>query len=129
MARLNIYKDNPTAGGSDGTKVSLNGDFSAPVNFSLDARNDDEQIIQLALRCDDGYKTRGSTTVSDSNDISDRFSLCKTADGTFADSITFDDVITNENVIFFAKARSIGSDYSTIDRSVKFVLDYDLEWA
>lgn len=129
MAKLNIYKDNPTAGDTDGVKVSSTGDFSEPVHFALDARNDDDQILQLALRCDEGYKTRGTTTLTDYNDINDRYSFCKTAGGSYFDSITFEESIGATNVIFFAKARTTGSDYSALERSAKFLLDYDLEWA
>ena len=125
---LRIYKDNPTADAQDGTAVSTLGDYSAPVHFGLDARNDDEQVQTLALRCDFGYRTRGTVTVGTTTDENDRYQL--SIDGTnWADAITFTEQIEDANVIFYVKARTISADYSMTDRSVKFVLDYYLEWA
>lgn len=125
---LRIYKDNPTADAQDGTAVSMLGDYSAPVHFALDARTDDEQVLTLALRCDFGYRTRGTVTVGTTTDENDRYQL--SIDGeTWADAITFTEQIEDANVIFYVKARTISADYSMTDRSVKFVLDYYLEWA
>lgn len=125
---LRLYKDNPTAGAQDGTAVSSSGDYSAPVHFGLDARTDDEQVLTLALRCDDGYRTYGTTTLTDYNDTQDRYQF--SLDGTtWSDTIEFTNVIENANVLFYAKARIINADYSQLDRTAKICLDYVLEWA
>lgn len=125
---LRIYKDNPTADAQNGTAVSMLGDYSSPVHFALDARTDDEQILTLALRCDDGYRTHGTTTVTDYNDTKDRYQF--SADGTnWSDKLEIADVIENSNVLFYAKARIINADYSQLDRTAKICLDYVLDWA
>lgn len=116
-----------TSGLSDGTPVSFDHSFSSPIHFDLDAVNDDEQIIPIGVRTDSGYKTYGATTIYDTNDINDRYQLCKTAGGSYADSITFDEPITNANVIFYAKARTTSDEFSTLDRYARFVADYVLE--
>ena len=36
-AYINIYKDNPTEGGIDGTAVSMGNSYTDPVRFALDA--------------------------------------------------------------------------------------------
>ncbi|MBO4779871.1 MAG: hypothetical protein J5497_04450 [Selenomonadaceae bacterium] len=117
-----------TAGLSDGTPVSFDHSFSSPIHFDLDVTaGDDEQIIPVGVRTDLGYKTYGATTIYDSGDINDRYQLCKTAGGSYADSITFNEPITNANVIFYAKARTTSDEFSTLDRYARFVADYALE--
>ena len=57
-------------------------------------------------------------TISDLNDSDDRWKVCKTEDGTFEDSITFDEV-TDTNSIFYVKATSASTEQPMTDRSVK----------
>lgn len=116
-----------TSGLSDGTPVSFDHSFSSPIHFDLDAVNDDEQIIPIGVRTDYGYKTYGATTIYDTNDINDRYQLCKTAGGSYADSITIDEPITNANVIFYAKSRTTSDEFSTLDRYARIAADYCLE--
>ena len=117
-----------TSGLSDGTPVSFDHSFSSPIHFDLDVTaGDDEQIIPIGVRTDSGYKTYGATTIYDSGDINDRYQLCKTAGGSYADSITFGEPITDVNTIFYVKARTTADEYSTLDRNARFVADYILE--
>ncbi len=125
--KINIYKDNPTSGGVDGTKVSC-GDFSEPVHFDLDALSVDEQIIPLAVRCDYGFRSLGEVTISDFADVNSRYQLAASASGVYTDSITFAGV-SWANVPFFAKARTIANEYASLDRSTKFQIDCVIERA
>ena len=113
---VNIYKNNPTEGGTDGTAVSTGGTFTAPITFVLDASVNEEQAQKMAIRTETGYIAR-DVTLSDSNDTHDRLKLCKTENGTYADSITFDE-ITDTNTIFYVKASSDSSENPQTDRSV-----------
>lgn len=117
---INVYMNNPTEGATDGTAVSTDGAFTAPISFALDASQDEEQIIPLAIRTERGYKTVGDVTISDQNDTNDRLKLCWTQDGTFADSISTANSISSVNTIFYAKATSASSENPQTDRSASF---------
>lgn len=104
MVNLNIYQGHVTAGKTDGTLVSTNGTMSAPVDVVLDPQINETKVIPLAIRAPSGYKTSGTTTISDNNDTDDRWKLSWTMGGTFSDSISTSREITAVNTIFFAKA-------------------------
>ena len=116
---INIYKNNPTAGGVDGTAVSTDGDFTSPLTFALDASQNESGVQKCAIRTESGFKTYGETTITDLNDDDDRWKFCKTADGEFTDEITFTEEITNQNVIFYVKAGSSDDESPKTDRSVQ----------
>ena len=116
---INIYKDNPTAGATDGTAVSMNGDLTAPINFKLDASENEEKTLPLAIRTETGYVAT-EVTIEDKNDTNDRLKLCLTENGTFTDSITFPDQITAVNTVFYAKASSADTENPQTDRSASF---------
>lgn len=116
MALINLYKGNPTAGGTDGTAVSMAGNFSSPISFTLDASQNESAVEKLAVRCNAGYKTTGVTTISDNNDTADRLKLSLTENGTWADTLTINSSIGAANVIFYAKATSSSSELPQLDR-------------
>ena len=117
---INVYKNNPTEGGTDGTAVSTDGAFTAPLTFTLDASQGESQTLKCALRTEAGYITTGTTTISDQNDTNDRLKLCWTADGTFSDSISTAEAISSVNTIFYAKASSSSIASPQMDRSANF---------
>ncbi len=117
-AYINIYKNNPTAGGTDGTAVSIGGTYTDPITVSLNATNSESKTVKLAIRTESGYVTTGNTVIADSGDTDDRWKLCLTENGTFTDSITISSAIGATNVIFYAKASSASSESPTTDRSV-----------
>ena len=117
-AYINVYKNNPTEGGTDGTAVSIGGTYTDPVTVSLNATNNESKKVKLAIRCESGYTTTGNTTISDSGDTNDRWKLCLTENGTYADSITISSAIGATNVIFWARASSASSESPATDRSV-----------
>lgn len=55
-----LYMNNPTAGATDGTKVSENHAFTAPISAVLNASNNESKLIKLAIRCESGYETVGN---------------------------------------------------------------------
>ena len=116
-AFLNAYMNNPTAGGTDGTLISQNGDMTSPLTVTLDASISETKIVTLALRCESGYETSGNVTITDSGDTNDKWKL--SLDGeTWTDSITFTDTITTTNAIFYAKATSDVTELPSNDTSV-----------
>ena len=115
---VNIYQGNVTAGSKDGTKVSTGGTYTAPVDVELDASKNESKIIPLAIRADSGYKTTGTVTIGDSNDTADRWKFSWTQGGTFTDSISTEDAITDVNKIFYAKASSASTELPQADEAV-----------
>ena len=114
---INIYKDNPTAGGTDGTAVSTGDSFASPIQFTLDAEQSESRTMKCAIRTGAGYKAQ-NVTISDLNDAEDRFKLCKTSSGTFTDEIFFAEVF-DTNTIFYVKATSANNEQPKTDRTVK----------
>ena len=115
---INIYTNNPTAGATDGTAVSQNGDFTAPITFTLDASENESKTVKLAIRTETGY-TATDVTIEDQNDTNDRLKLCLTENGTFTDSISIGSVSTT-NTIFYARASSADTESPTTDRTASF---------
>ena len=120
---INVYKNNPTSGGTDGTAVSTDGIFTAPISFVLDASQNESQIQKLGIRTEEGYITNGTTTISDNNDTNDRLKLSWTENGTFADSISTANSISSVNTIFYAQASSANTENPQTDRSASFKVD------
>lgn len=117
---INIYMNNPTANATDGTAVSTDGDFTAPISFILDASQNESQKKKLAIRTEAGYVTSGTTTISDNNDTNDRLKLSWTENGTYADSISTANAISSVNTIFYAQASSSSLESPQTDRSANF---------
>ena len=122
-AYINVYKNNPTEGGTDGTAVSTGGDNTSPITFTLDASQNETQTLKLAIRTESGYVTKGTTTISDQNDTNDRLKLSWTENGTFTDVISTEDEITSVNKIFYAQASSASTESPTTDTSASFVVN------
>lgn len=119
---IGIYKNNPTAGSTDGTEVSAGGTYTSPIQFSLSVLGKQSEIQKLAIRATEGYTTAGTTTISDSGDTGDRIQLCWTEDGEYSDSISTSAPITNSNVVFYIKGRCSSSEYSRTDRTTKLIV-------
>ncbi|MBR0288997.1 MAG: hypothetical protein IJQ82_08470 [Selenomonadaceae bacterium] len=116
---INLYMNSPTEGDTDGTVVSSGGDFTAPISFVLDASQNENGVQKCAIRTESGFTTTGTTTISDNNDTNDRLKLCWTENGTFSDSISTNEAITNANKTFYVKASSASSESPQTDRSIK----------
>ncbi len=117
-AYINVYKNNPTVGLQDGTCVSTGGTYTEPISVTLNASTNESKKVKLAIRCESGYKTVGDTTITDSGDSDDRWKLCTTENGTYADSITISTAIGTTNTIFWAQASSSSVETPSTDRSV-----------
>lgn len=107
---INIYKNDPTAGNTDGTAVSTDGDMTAPVSVTLDASTSESKTIRLAVRTTTGYETDGNTQIEIDNDTENHWTISKTSTGTFGSQLTIAETIDDTNTIFFVKASSTSSE-------------------
>lgn len=117
---INFYKDNPTAGGTDGTQISLDGQGTAPLTFSLDASENESKTAPVALRCESGYETSGLTTISFSGTTATKWSLSNSENGTYSPSMVVTHVGAT-NVVFWVKAASASSEAPGNDTSVSMI--------
>ena len=117
---INFYKDNPTAGGTDGSQISLDGQGTAPLTFSLDASENESKTAPVALRCESGYQTSGLTTISFSGTTAGKWSACKTQGGTYTPSLVLTQVGAT-NVVFYVKAASASTEAPGNDTSVSMI--------
>lgn len=126
MAYIHLYKDNPTAGGTDGVQVS-EGTMANPVTTEyLDTTIGQESSpIKLALRCESGYKTYGNTSVKPVGTNANRWALAldnNGAPGTWTDwggMLIIPAEIRDTNYIIWAKARADVAEQPQNDVSVK----------
>ena len=84
--------------------------------MKLNAAINETKTLPLAIRTATGYQTVNDVVISVVDDSGNHFSLCTTANGTFATSITMSS-ITDTNKLFYLKGTSSDSDYPTVDHT------------
>lgn len=52
---VNIYKDDPTKNGTDGTAVSMGNSYENAIRFALDAEQNESKTVKCAIRTEVGY--------------------------------------------------------------------------
>ena len=122
MAYYHIYKNNPTAGGTDGTQVSESTGLN-PISVTLNATNNEESIpIKLAIRCETGHQTVGDCVISITGTTSLKWalSLDNVTWNTYGSSLTISSTINNTNIIFYSKAKASSDEIPNNDNSVDF---------
>ena len=119
---LNLYMNNPTAGGTDGTAISLDGTQLSPLTVSLDASTNETKKVKLAVRTETGYAATGGVTISDNNDSSDHWKFSLTENGTYSDTVIIASSISSVNTIFYAQASSSSLENPARDTSVSIKL-------
>ena len=139
MAYINLYTNNPTAGGTDGTVVSLDGAQTSPISVTLDKTKAESKAIKCAIRCDTGYKTSGDVTISLSGTTASKWKLAKDSNyadaaaaltgATWADSIAISGVGTTANTIFWVKASASTDENPSKDTSVSIKASCTIESA
>lgn len=108
MAHFHVYKDNPTNGGTNGTQVS-EGTGLSPISVTLNAtQNEESSPITLAIRCESGYTTTGSTVISLTGTTANKWAL--STDSTtwqeYGASLTIASAIGATNKLFYIKAKA-----------------------
>lgn len=120
---INLYVDNPTAGRTDGTLMSLGDDGSSPLSVTVNASKNERKIIPVALRCQTGYKTDGDTTVWVRGANADKYSLCKTEDGSYGSALVIDELIDDTNYIFYLSVVGTNGELPDIDMTCKLMVN------
>lgn len=110
--------NNPTAGETDGTAISQDNAETSPLTVTLDANTNESKIIAIGIRTDEGYKTNGDTVITFTGTTAAKWSICATANGTFADSLIISESITSTNKIFYVKVDSSSDETPSNDISV-----------
>jgi hypothetical protein len=122
---LHLYKNNPTAGGTDGSPVSEGTGLNPIATNALNAAiNEESTIIKLALRCEVGYNTSGDITITPTGTTSSKWAL--SADGitwgAYGAVLTITTVIGVVNTIIYCKAKAISGESVVNDSSVALQL-------
>ncbi len=119
---INLYMNNPTAGGTDGTAVSLDGSQAAPLTFTLDATSGEAKTMKCAVRCESGYTASGDVTISFSGTNAAKWGVCATENGTFAGSLTLSGGVGNTNRLLYIRAQATPDEQPQRDESVSVTL-------
>lgn len=57
---INLYMNNPTEGGTDGSMISTDGNYTSPLTVVLDAAQNETKKVKLAIRTEQGFQTSRS---------------------------------------------------------------------
>lgn len=130
VSRIKIYGGNPTVGKTDGTAIS-SGTYRSSIAVELNALENEEKIIKLAIRTDTDYKTVGNTKLyfqytTDSLATERSFDYLKfsrQSNGSSAtNTLQISDEINSTNTIFYLVVSSRRSDSVGKDRSIQLVV-------
>ena len=131
-AYINLYTGNPTAGGTDGTAVSIGDTEASPVSVTLNATNSETAIVKCALRCESGYKTSGNTVITFTGTSAAKWQIAADASyadataaaaATFATSLTIPTAIDTTNTIVWLKALSSADESPANDTGADLQVD------
>ena len=131
-SKIKIYKDNPTAGGTNGTLVSSGTGANPIESGAIKVPTSDYQEgiwIKLAVRCDAGYETvedssrHARISIEDSTHVTkwqlapDNSGVAGTPEA-WGDPLDFSTKIGATNTIFWARARVASTEEPANDESV-----------
>lgn len=143
---ISLYMNNPTGGGTDGTAVSENMSQTSPISVVLNATDNESKAVKVALRCKEGYKTSGNTTVSfaywnGSEYLASGGNIAKwqiakddnftaetaLSDGEWKDSLEIDDVISAKNYCFWLLTAAASDEAPHTDKTVSIHIEGTIE--
>lgn len=131
-SKIKIYKNNPTAGGTDGTPVSSGTGLDPIESGAIKVPAADYQEgswVKLAVRCENGYETVEDTSrharisIEDSTGVTywqlapDNSGQAGTPED-WGDPLDFLSKIGATNTIFWARARVASTEEPANDKSV-----------
>ena len=126
---IHIYKNNPTAGGNDGSMVSEGTNGNPIIIGPLDAsKNEESAPLKLAIRCDDGYVARDgakiTATIGESLNPSDmwEFSLDGTNWSGYKSVLAIEQEINNTNMVFYCRAKATENEQPSNDITAKIIV-------
>lgn len=115
---INLYMNNPTAGGTDGDIISSGDTETNPLSVTLDAANSEtSNAIPVAIRCETGFKTTGNTVISFVGTNAAKWTVGDSATGAFSSSLTIPDEIDTTNRLFYVKVTSSSDEEPANDTS------------
>ena len=126
---IHIYKNNPTAGGTDGTMVSEGTNGNPIIIGPLDAsKNEESTPLTLGIRCDSGYATASNTVITPMGETANMWAL--SLDGvtwqSYGAPLTITNFINATNTLIYCKAKTASNENPLNDISVKFKVDTTL---
>jgi hypothetical protein len=119
---INIYNNNPTQWGTDGTAVTTDGSYGNAVRVGLDAAQAESKIVKLAVRTTTGFTADNVYITTETiGDVPVKwfYGLDPEDPTSFNDSLLIPDGIDNSNYIFYAKAISSADELPMSDTSQK----------
>lgn len=129
---IHIYGGNPTANGTDGTRLdsSVQGSVGS-LTVKLNSLNAEEKNIKLAVRTDSGYYIDGACTVSLTGSSAHYWELLYNSSYETATSIPSSATgwdsslsltnVSDKNKVFWLKATSTSGESATIDSGAGLV--------
>ena len=123
---IHLYKNNPTAGGTDGSMVSEGTNGNPIIIGPLDAsKNEESAPLTLGIRCDSGYATAANTVITLIGETANMWAL--SLDGvtwqSYGTALTITGVINATNTLFYCKAKTVGTENPLNDIGVKLKVD------
>ena len=118
---IHLYKNNPTAGGVDGSPVSEGTELDPITTKGLNpVINEESMPIKAALRCEAGYNTSGDVTVTPIGASASKWALSLDGItwGLYGTVLTINSVVGVVNTIIYAKAKAVSGELPTNDVSV-----------
>lgn len=122
---IKCYKDNPTAGQTNGVLVSSGTGLSPITTGVLRADlNEVSANIKLAVRCDSGYETSGNTTISLVGNTANKWALAPDSSGNpgtwknYGESLVITSKVGATNTIFWARAKATDDELPIKDTTV-----------
>ena len=126
---IHLYKNNPTAGGTDGSMVSEGTNGNPIIIGPLDASENEESTpLKLAIRCDDGYIAKDgakiAATIGESLNPSDmwEFSLDGTNWSGYKSVLAIEQEINNTNMVFYCRAKATENEQPSNDITAKIIV-------
>lgn len=122
---INIYNNNPTQWGTDGTAVTTDGSYGNAIRVNLDAAQSESKIVKLAVRTVTGFSADNVYITSETTgDVPQKWSFGLDPDDptSFGTDLLLADAVDDSNYIFYAKATSSSSETPTTDTSEKLKL-------
>ena len=96
------------------------GDLSNPLVVGPLNASDNEVSAPIAieLKCDSGYKTLGSTSVTFEGTTASKWTICETQSGEYQSSLSISDVITSTGKTVYVKAQATSDEMPKNDTGV-----------
>jgi hypothetical protein len=110
-----------SAAHASGAKVLNTAAGSAPITTSASvATGSESSAIHLAIRCESGYATQGSTTITPTGTTADDWALSADGStwGTYGLALTITSTIGSTNTLFYAKYKAVAGESPSNDTSV-----------